>query len=297
MYYFNVLVRDGSHNTAIYSIISKKTPGYTSLFAELGAGLTGVDSGSSSFADVNGNGAPELLVTGSYATDLYLNDGNGNFTEALDPVDSDSDGTGDTSLPAVTYSSSDFADVDGDGDQDLAVTGYSSAASSAISKLYINDGNALFSEASASLSPVEYGSSTFGDVDGDGDMDLLLTGNDSPQRVVLYTNDGSGSFTKDIQSSDGSSPVFTGVYRSSSTFVDVDADGDKDLLVTGRDAGSNDLATLYVNGGNGDFSTANAGFQGVYKGSIDFADLEGDGDQDLVITGDGTAKIYENTLY
>ena len=270
-------------------------------FSSAGAGLTGRSTGSVSFADVNGNGAPDLLITGSYATDLYVNDGNGNYTAEATPVDSDSDGTGDTYLPKVTFSSSDFADVDGDGDQELVVTGYDGIdALAAVSKLYINDGNAVFSEASTSLDAVDYGSSTFGDVDGDVDMDLLLTGNDNSKIAVLYINNGSGSFTKDSQSSNGSSPVFTGVYFSSSNCVDIDADGDKDILVTGRDASSNYLATLYINGGNGDFSTANAGLEGVYNGSSDFGDLEGDGDQDLIVTGSSPssiAKIYENTLY
>lgn len=269
--------------------------GNGSFSEDSGQSFAGVASGDVTFADIEPDGDPDLLITGSYDTDLYLNDGSGNFSEVTNPVDNS------TPLPAVTQSAAAFADVDGDDDQDVFVAGYSSTSSAPVGKLFINDGAGVFSESPSGFAGVKLGSVSFADVDGDDDQDLIITGRDASGNnlVTLYENDGSGDFAKDTaQSSDGSSPVFTGVYFSSSSFADVDADGDQDLLVTGRDA-SNYLATLYVNDGNGNFSDCCAGLTGVYTGSSDFADLEGDGDQDLVITGSEpgeSATIYVNTM-
>ncbi|WP_251954800.1 PKD domain-containing protein, partial [Salinibacter ruber] len=45
-------------------------------------------------------------------------------------------------------------------------------------------------------------------------------------------------------------------------------------------------ATLYLGDGQGGFSKANAGLTGVFRSSSSIADVDGDGSQDLLITGD-----------
>ncbi|MEZ4851213.1 MAG: VCBS repeat-containing protein [Bacteroidia bacterium] len=146
---------------------------------------------------------------------------------------------------------------------------------------------------------VFFSSIAFADVDGDGDLDVLITGRSSlfggeNQYSKLYTNDGVGNFTE-MQGT-----PFESVGYSSIAFADVDGDGDQDVLITGRNSAYTPIAKLYTNDGVGNFSEmTGTPFDGVDTGSIAFADVDGDNDQDLLITGRThslalIAKLYTN---
>jgi hypothetical protein len=195
-------------------------------------------------------------------------------------------------LTGVYNSSSTLGDVNGDGHLDLVITGQDQN-DDPTSTLYLGDGSGGFSKANAGLTGVWDGSSTLGDVDGDGNPDLVITGkdqNDDPT-TTLYLGDGSGGFSE-------ANAGLTGVSGSSSTLGNVDGDGNLDLVITSRDLNVDQTSTLYLGDGNGGFSEANAGLTGV-AGSSTLGDVDGDGDLDLVITGqdqndDPTSTLYEN---
>ena len=87
-------------------------------------------------------------------------------------------GSADDELAEVNKSSSSVGDFDGDGDLDLLITGDRNGAQTA--KIYTNDGDGTFSQADSAddaLKGVDFSSSSVGDFDGDGDLDLLITGN------------------------------------------------------------------------------------------------------------------------
>jgi hypothetical protein len=242
-------------------------------FSEANAGLTGVWPSSSSIADVNGDGNPDLLITGAPASGdpvatLYLGDGQGNFTEA------------NAGLTGVYRSSTSIADVDGDGNQDLLTTG-ADANGDETATLYLGDGQGGFSEAEAGLIGVDEGSTSIADVDGDGNNDLLITGSG---KANLYLGDGQGDFSL-------TNAGLAGVFYSSTSIADVDGDGNNDLLITGLTTGG-DTATLYLGDGQGGFSEAEAGLTGVDRSSSSIADVDGDGNNDLLITGDDMATLY-----
>jgi hypothetical protein len=261
------------------------------VFVDVGDGLTGVEAGSSTWGDYDGDGDLDVLVTGldgsGPTATIYENDvANGN---GFSPV-----GAG---LTPVELSSSAWGDYDGDGDLDLVITG--SDGNTPTTTIYENDvenGNG-FSAIGAGLTGVASGASAWGDYDGDGDLDLVVVGSDGDNpTATIYEND--------VENENGFTAIgagLTAIERGSVSWADYDGDGDLDLVVTGTD-GSTPTATIYENdvaNGNG-FSPIGAGLTGVESGSSAWGDYDEDGDLDLVITGsdgsDARAWIYENDV-
>ncbi len=250
--------------------------------------FVGVSSGSVAFSDVNGDGAADVLITGGNnsgdrITKLYTNDGDGNFSEMPN-----------TSFEGVSNSSIAFSDVNGDGNSDVLITGGNNSGDR-IAKLYLNDGDGNFFEMPDTLFEGVSGSSVaFSDVNGDGAADVLITGgNNSGDRIAkLFTNDGDGNF------SEMPNTPFEGVAGGSVAFSDVNGDGVADVLITGGNNSGDRIAKLYTNDGDGNFfEMPDTPFEGVSGGSVAFSDVNGDGNPDVLITGDiGTgvpiAKLY-----
>jgi len=249
----------------------------------------GVSDGSVTWADYNGDGKQDFLLTGSsfgsYISKLYKNTGNG-FTE---------DTT--VSLPGVSYGSVAWADYNGDGKQDFLLTGYSyntGSGSSYISKLYKNTGNGFTEDTTVSLPGVSYGSVAWVDYNSDGKQDFLLTGSTSSGYISkLYKNTGNG-FTEDTTVS------LPGVQNRSVAWADYNGDGKQDFLLTGY-TGSGYISKLYKNTGNGFTEDTTVSLPSFSYGV--WADYNGDGKQDLLLTGysynTGSggyfSKLYKNT--
>ncbi|MGB3966282.1 MAG: VCBS repeat-containing protein [Planctomycetota bacterium] len=132
--------------------------------------------------DVDGDGWLDIFTGG--ANRLYRNNGNGVF----------SDVSATHLPPSNTYQTNSVAlgDVDGDLDLDL-VCGNGYYPSGDPSRLYVNDGTGVFTDVTTSNLPIGQGNTqsvALGDLDGDGDLDLVL-GN-LAREVAL--NDGTGRF-------------------------------------------------------------------------------------------------------
>ncbi|MEO1715243.1 MAG: VCBS repeat-containing protein, partial [Bacteroidota bacterium] len=94
---------------------------------------------------------------------------------------------------------------------------------------------------------------------------------------------------------------FVGVNRACVIFADIDGDGDQDLLKTGKNYDDFHQTQLLVNDGTGAFTEVNSSLEHVSggEGSSAFADVDGDGDQDIILTGSSnsgqiTANLYIN---
>ena len=202
-----------------------------------------------------------------------------------------------------------LGDINGDGLDDL----YVSQPSGLPNRLFRNNGNGTFSDVSrqAGLDVLDETSmALFGDLDGDGDQDVILIG----AAPLLFRNDGSGSFRLDgdaVGIDKDKAAMFTGA-----ALADYDLDGDLDLYVCAYDfwqpGDEYDAPTPYydaVNGppnllfrndGSGTFEeVADAAGLGPTNDRFSFAaawgDYDEDGDPDLYVANDfGRNNLYRN---
>jgi hypothetical protein len=124
-----------------------------------------------------------------------------------------------------------LTDYDADGDLDLYLVNGSTIelgpGAPPVDRLYRNDGGFRFTDVTAAAGlgdPGWGGGSLAGDVDNDGDPDLLITNFGSN---LLYRNNGDGTFT-DVTAPSG---LEDGRWHSSAAFGDLDSDGFLDLYI------------------------------------------------------------------
>ncbi len=209
------------------------------------------------------------------------------------------------------------ADVDGDADLDMVALGYFVVyAQSVQPRLVLLRNNGTAPDGRLQLVPqaIPIGALStagtdmrFADVDADGDPDLLVA---STTESVLFRNIGGTLLPTTTQLpryAEASGDSLTYDLRSI-TFADSDNDGDQDLLMPSAiDTNNGDvLATLLMRNdgpnGAGDlvFSQTNTGFAPTYNAQTQWADDDGDGDLDVLITHidilgkDSFVRIYRN---
>jgi hypothetical protein len=248
--------------------------------------------------DIDGDGDMDLIAANfAQPNVVYRNDGFGNFS-VVPPFTLNSEP--DHSFDAA------WGDMDGDGDLDLAVANGS--------KGLLPDGLGMPNEVFRNVGPtpgtegrfekVLTGSiatdkgETYGvawiDLEGDGDLDLIFV--NRLQLNAMYTNDGTGVFTRVM-----TGPFVTDAGTSRDVAVgDLDNDGDTDIVVVNSEGEHN---FIYVNQGH-----AQGGAEGQFVRlagdpavddagetyGVSLADYDNDGDLDLF----ATRRFHEgNMLY
>ncbi|KNC54559.1 uncharacterized protein AMSG_10409 [Thecamonas trahens ATCC 50062] len=123
-----------------------------------------------------------------------------------------------------------------------------------------------------------------GDVDGNGALDVIV-GATTDTTIAWYANAGNGAFALGATVDAGASDV--AVLAT----ADLDADGELDI-VAGRGGVVNTMA-MYANTGNGtSFAAASVLVAGVTQPTaVLVADIDGDGDRDLVYTSAGADLV------
>ena len=242
------------------------------------------------FVDLDGDGDLDLFFSGNgfnvaEFAHTYLNNGQGAFTLLPNPA-----------LPQFQGTGVAIGDVDGDDDPDLLLA-VKDENNTLVADLFLNDGNGNFTAAgSTAFTPVEFGAVAFLDAEGDGDLDALIAGSqqNGDASTMLYLNDGAGDFTPD------GANTFVPLNANDVDVADTDGDGDLDILMSGTTDPFAVRTILYLNDGAGLFTElGTAGLQQTFGGTNVIADLDNDGDQDMVILGSqmgGLPNIY-NIVY
>ena len=232
------------------------------------------DSEDIALADFDGDGDIDAVVVSEddRTNEYYVNDGQARFTLGPFPVTGTSNGV-------VT------GDLDGDGDVDLVV------GNAGPEFVLLNDGSGNWTDDSANRIPAEATGVTqdveLGDLDGDGDLDLLVA-NEDGNRVLL--NDGTGAFTDETVAW---LPVRgTQEETREADLGDIDGDGDLDAFFanTASSFASADPADRLLLNVGGRFEDVSDRLPPASRRSFDgeFWDVDGDGDLDIVTGGIGT---------
>ena len=213
-------------------------------------------------------------------------------------------------------------DIDDDGDLDVFIT----PGNTGPNLLYINQGGSGFAENAAAagiaytknaLETYRQSGPVFGDMDGDGDLDLFLGGLEGDPSQV-FRNDGTGQFSN--VSAGSGFDFMSSPYTISAALGDYDGDGDLDMAMahwgTPRDQNNpGETETLWRNDSTAstiqftpvslpagisteiglDRSGGVLGENHDYTFAPGFADIDGDGDQDLLSVADfGSSRVFIN---
>jgi hypothetical protein len=166
-------------------------PNQTFIYRNTGSGfiaafsgeIAGVSFGDIKWWDYDRDGKTDIVVCGatgiSPIAKVYKNNGNG-FTEVFA-----------NTLAAGSAGVIDLGDYDNDGDLDLVHNGSYGGVN--FSEIVRNDSNAIVKVFHAEIDSVQLGTVSWGDSDGDGDLDILVYGlrQDNASIGKVYINSGS----------------------------------------------------------------------------------------------------------
>jgi VCBS repeat protein len=257
---------------------------------------------SAELVDMNGDGDLDLTTCNHREVRYYENIGTAQSPNFVDSTKSDSDPFRSVTLGSVYYNTHAIADVDGDGDPDLV----SGRVYGQDFDFYLNVGtpqNPVFEKQVGTSNPLrgfkvdsQWPHPAFGDLDGDGDPDLI-SGEFKPA-LHCWLNRTNEIVVDFVLPPSYEVNINPGDY-STPTFGDLDGDGDLDIIsgcVDGDFKIYNNLGSTTAPAFA--LKTADSPLSGFDVGLCSapwLADLDGDGDLDILAGNlDGAIAYYQN---
>ena len=209
--------------------------------------------------DIDSDGDVDIAVQNGGGIGLVWHENSGTATFTTHSVMAGNSGS---------YSYTQIADVNGDGAMDIVAYWRNST------KLawYENNGTLVFTEHIMSTTMSDYLEITTADLDDDGDLDILTSNENNGVKIRWFVNDGIENFTEQILT------TLTTANDGKLRVVDIDGDLDRDVLAGGQ---------WLENNGSEVFTPHKLGSDLQQSEGIDYADMDSDGDLDLV-TGGGS---------
>ncbi|WP_092132525.1 FG-GAP-like repeat-containing protein [Polaromonas sp. YR568] len=241
--------------------------------------------------DVNGDGRADLVMAANSEAEVYvfLGQANGSFSQQAVVTDVNGSGWISSAYPRR------FADVNGDGLLDFVLIDKDEAVPYVF--LGKEDGSFMAQPVSTDVNGSGWTESAYPrylmDVNGDGRADLVMVANSEAQ-VHVFLGQENGSFSQQALSTDVDGSGWTS-SAFSRQFADVNGDGLPDFILISKDEA---VPHVFLGKGDGTFlgqpvSTdidGNGWAESTYLRN--FADINGDGRADLVMTLISEAKTY-----
>lgn len=269
-----------SSNTMIKrTLLFKQTTQNT--FSTQKTNLPDIVHGSLDVADFNKNGRQDVVLSGRGhnnipVSGIYFQRADGSFIKSQH------------NIPALTDGSVQFGDFDNDGDVDILICG--ADVSGKLTTLIMRNDNGQLTPSHNNLPGIHFGKAVWGDANGNGYLDILITGQSVAEPITKILHFQNGVYSEVSQS-------FAGLKHSDAAWADFNKDGIMDFFIAGERANGMPLTTWYKGSGNLRFTEGpRQGIRQLMHASVDVGDYNSDGFPDVVITGESLERPYSIVL-
>lgn len=193
-----------------------------------------------------------------------------------------------------------FGDLDNDGWLDIFYTGYSNTSRGIRTYRNMQDGTFMDVTPVDDISGAFQSQSVLGDIDGDGTLDIMVTGHvedwnrvssiyynridpvTGKQQYILHDSDASGIHA---------------VNKANLLIADFNNDGLMDIVMNG-DTGNDNRNRIYYRNTDGTFTLDESyPFFATREGGLNMGDINGDGNMDVILSGYKNADGYDSPLH